>query len=161
MEESYLRVNLPKAEWAFNLKSKFSGKLLVCWSELRHLTGNDYDVAKVRLVTQMGYTSRKAGLAFFGLTKAEFVNWDGDTLVSHGVLMCKRLCGLNNIPLKILCHFVRWWVYHLMPKNAKSFIDSWEVYSLDKLREVLRDYLGVEGSFKDYFKSGGGSNKEQ
>ena len=59
VEESYLQVNLPKAEWAFNLKSKFSGKLLVCWSELCHFTRNDYDVAKVRLLTQMGYTSRK------------------------------------------------------------------------------------------------------
>ena len=76
VEESYLQVNLPKAEWAFNLKSKFSGNLLVCWSELCHLTGNDYDVAKVRLLTQMGYISRKAGLAFFGLTKAEIANWD-------------------------------------------------------------------------------------
>ena len=46
-----------------------------------------------------------------------------------------------------------------MPKKAKSFIDSREVDSLEKLREVLREYLGVEGSFKDYYKfSGGGSN---
>ena len=42
--------------------------------------------------------------------------------------------------------------------NAKSFIDSREVDSLDKLNEVLRDYLRVEGSFKDFLKSSGGSN---
>ena len=42
--------------------------------------------------------------------------------------------------------------------NAKSFIDSKEVDSLDKLKEVLRDYLRVERSFKDFLKSGGGSN---
>ena len=103
-------------------------------------------------------TSRKAGLDFFGLTKAEIANWDDDYFSFSWCSICKRLCGSDNIPLKILCHFVRWWVYHLMPKKAKSFIDSREVDSLDKLREVLRDYLGVEGSFKDYFKTGGGSN---
>ena len=42
-----------------------------------------------------------------------------------------------------------------MPKKAKSFIDS---RFLDKLREVLRDYFGLEGSVEDYFKCGGGSN---
>ena len=99
VEESYLQVNLPRADWAFNLKSKFTRKLLVCWSELCHLTGNDYDVVKVRLLTQKGDTSRKAGLAFFVLTKAEIANWDSNTLVSHNVLMCKRLCGSDNIPL--------------------------------------------------------------
>ena len=67
------------------------------------------------MLTYMGYTSRKASLAFFGLTKTDIANWDGDTIVSHGVLMCKRLCGSDNIPLNILCNFMRWLMYHLMP----------------------------------------------
>ena len=46
----------------------------------------------------------------------------------------------------------------LNAQEGQVLFDSREVDTLDKQREVLRDYLGVEGSFKDYFKSGGGSN---
>lgn len=124
---------------------------------------DDYEVAKRRLFTQMGYTPSKAALLFFNIAKSDIVGWYGDTLFTQSKLMFKHLCAPAVVPDDVLLQTVRLWAYTLVPKKAKSQIDIRRVESLEDLSDVLRDYVGIEGSFREYSKpqssNSGPSNK--
>ena len=160
IEGSYRRVRLPEDEWSFHVRGKLSGKASSYWMEITE-TVLDYGEAKSRLLTHMGYTPKRAAMAFFSTTQNDIRGMDADELVARGKMLVKRMCAPDTVTGVMLYKIVRWWVYCLVPKKARAFIDTRRVDSLLELGDVLRDYVGIEGSFREFSRpQGSGSNNK-
>ena len=109
-----------------------------------------YRAARSSLLTAMGYTARKAGLTFYDMSPGDIKGMDADALVERGKSLYKRMHATVRVPEDVLFHSLLWWVYRLVPRKARVMIDSRRVTSLEELTIVLRDYVAMEGSFREF-----------
>ncbi len=152
VEDSYIKAGLAKCEWMFNLRAKLVGKALEFFSEISGTT-NDYDEARSRLLTCMGYTAKRSGIEYYDVCKETLRKLDPDSLIAKGKALFKRTCG-EHIPDSVtICHHVKAWVYNVLTHKARSYVDARSINNLEELASTLRDYVTIEGSLKGGVKA--------
>ena len=56
--------------------------------------------------------------------------------------MIKRMCAPDDVSEAVIYKMVLWWVYNLLPKKARAFVDGRQVTSLLELADVMWELKG-------------------
>ena len=136
--------DIPEGEWVSILASKMGGKVGSTWQDLC-VTGGGYHDIKAGLLRVCGYTPKLAGEAFFSYKSEAMKGMSADQLYHRGVQLLRRMVAPLKMPSDIEFAILKPWIWAVVPRRAKTLLDSRVVTSPAELIGALQDHLVMEG----------------
>ena len=136
--------DIPEVEWVSILASKLGGKVGSTWQDLC-MTGDGYQDIKAGLLKVCGYTPKLAGEVFYGFKSDAMKGMSADQLYHRGVQLLRRMVAPLKMPADLEFAILKPWIWAVVPRRARTLLDSRVVTSPVDLIGALQDHLVMEG----------------
>ena len=149
MAERRMRsVEIREEEWVSIIDLKLKGKMSIAWQDAVALAG-DYTEAKGRVLRMCGYTPKLAAEGFYGFKTEQCKGLTADQLFHKGLQMLRRMLAPVRIAEEAEFALLKGWIFNVVPRRARSVLDTRPLGSSTELVSALQDYLSMEGDSRD------------
>ena len=143
-EKKLMVSGIPEEEWGAVIAAKLSGRVGAAWEDLQ-VEGADYGSMKTGLLSICGYTPKIAGDLFFGFRQESIKGMTADHLWRRGVQLLRRMVAPGKLEASFEFSIVKAWIWAVVPKGTRLFLDSRVVKDRSDLILALQDHLVIEG----------------
>ena len=164
IERRMLAAKLPPGDWQAMLEARFSGRIAVAWRDLA-AESISFENAKQKLLKSCGYTPKVAADTFFGFRQDNCKGLTAEQLYSRGQQLLRRIVAPTKITGEVEYALLKGWVYAVIPRRARTVLDTRAVEDATSLVGALQDFLGLEGEMGEgqtaTFKKGSMEGRER
>ena len=143
-ERKMVAAKLPRGDWLTMLDARFTGRVAVAWRDLS-AEGIEFEEAKSRLLKSCGYTPRVAADTYYGFRSENCRGLTADQLYSRGQQLLRRIVAPAKMTGDVEFALLKGWVYSVIPRKARSALDSRSITEAGSLVSALQDFLALEG----------------
>ena len=143
-EKLLIPSGIPEGEWGGIMASKMKGRVGSAWADLQ-VEGATFKSMKARLLASCGYTPKHAGEQFFNFKQENIKGMTPDHLWRRGVQLLRRLVAPLKLEPGAEFAIVKAWIWAVLPRRARTLLDSRTVTTHSELTLALQDYLECEG----------------
>ena len=144
IERRMVAAKLPPGDWQAMLEARFSGRIAVAWRDLA-AESISFENAKQKLLKSCGYTPKVAADTFFGFRQDNCKGLTAEQLYSRGQQLLRRIVAPIKITGEVEYALLKGWVYAVIPRRARTVLDTRAVEDATGLVGALQDFLGLEG----------------
>ena len=137
-----------EGEWMNIVDSKLTGKVSIAWQDIA-VTAGDYREAKSRLLKVCGYTPKLAADGFYGFKVEQCRGLTADQVYHKGLQLLRRMLAPVKVAEEAEFALLKGWVCHVVPRRARTMLDTRPLGSSTELISALQDFLSSEGDRGD------------
>ena len=137
-----------EASWVAIISAKLTGRLSMVWTDNAR-DELSYEENKLAFLKLCGFTPKNAGEAFFSFSVDQCKGLTAEQFYHKGQKLFRRMSYPIVPDPKHEFSILLAWVYHIVPRRAKVFIDNRVVTCSNELVGALSDYLTLEGKGTD------------
>ena len=139
-----IAAKLPQGDWQAMLEARFSGRIAVAWRDMA-AEAIGFEKAKHKLLKSCGYTPKVAADTFFGFRQDNCKGLTAEQLYSRGQQLLRRIVAPVKLTGDAEFALLKGWIYAVIPRRARTVLDTRAVEDATGLVGALQDFLGLEG----------------
>ena len=144
IERRMVAAKLPQGEWQAMIEARLSGRIAVAWRDMA-AEAVGFEEAKYKLLKSCGYTPKVAAEMFFGFRQDNCKGLTADQLYSRGQQLLRRSVAPVKLTGEAEFALLKGWIYAVIPRRARTMLDTRAVEDATGLVGALQDFLAVEG----------------